>query len=144
MKQVIEGLCRATNSASTTSGGSATSNSSLADQALGVQRLQRIAAAFVLQAICHESEESSKKLPASPLDVQLVQFALSQFSECLEKTELSLGTGAEPQAKIHDEDAVKSRYELTEAIPIPSLDPVTTVARRGSSRTAKASTSDVD
>lgn len=140
MKQVVEGLCRATcNASSTASGSASVSTGSLADQALGVERLQRIAASFVLQSICQETEDNPRK-QSRPLDVQLVQFAFSQFSECLEKTELSLGGSGEQQAKVHDDEAVRDHYHLLDPIPMPALTPaVPVVARRGSSRSKASS-----
>jgi len=165
MKHVLEGLCRAaaaTTGSTAASGVGSSAASSFSEQALGMERLYKIASAFVLQnisddavavAVTDDLDSTNDSTPRGqrPLDVQLVHCALKQLAECLEKAEICCShyaetqTGASISGWEFDEEILKRRYHLADQLPIPRFsirsEVATSTAASTSARRVKASAS---
>lgn len=148
LNRLIQGLSRVAAATSCTT-------LSFTDQTLEMQRLEKIAAAFILKIMkdgktTATEEESSAAMEADPprlqcpIDVQLVDFAILQLSDCLEKVDKSLSdTKDERKTSSNHAVGVIAHYRLEEPLSIPDLVkvsiapvPSTGQRRRGSKASA--------
>lgn len=138
---MLESLCRA-------AGGTAigeTPATTLLEQASAVVKMQKIAAAFVLQNVrgdstsmtavdgSSEAHENPVLRKERPMDIPLLQYALSHFAESLDKA--SVTSTAEATAT----QLPEVFNHLLEPVPVPSLTEPSATAPSGRRQSAKPS-----
>ncbi|CAB9508930.1 Auxin transport protein BIG [Seminavis robusta] len=147
MRHVIEGLCRAAAGTATPVAGS-TAASALAEQAQCMERMQKIAAAFVLQTIRDDAMSATAvdgtpdaldepvQRKKRPMDVPLIQYALSQFVESLDKHNNNNSNRTEEGA--NSNKSAESIKQLSEPIPVPQMPSAPSAVAPARRRSSKA------
>jgi hypothetical protein len=155
MRPLLEGLCRAAAGTAT----STLATMAVAEQILCMDRLQKIASAFILQNLRDDARSTTavqespnaRKDPLRrrkrPMDVPLVHYALSHLSEALDKGgSISIRTeGSTAAANNATNDSIEWIKQLSEPILAPQLcSPAPTAAaparRRGSKSSCEPTT----